>query len=163
MRAYMRAHLDQFTHLDENNVSLLDRAARLSVSGFTRSSAAPCGGPGDIGSAGSPVFETGTEGQVIVNTASVSDCDPTAPWALSKAETLGRQRALQLARFMAEEIPGFEHAHVLQTGRQSASEAPGGSRGRYCLTAEDYSGQASGLRTLWHTAAIRWMAAGRPG
>lgn len=138
VRAYMRAHLDQFTHLDENNVSLLDRAARLSVSGFHREFRRALAA-GRVISVRRDLlfFETGTEGQVIVNTASVSDCDPTDPWALSKAETLGRQRALQLARFMAEEIPGFEHAHVLQTGQAIGVRSSRRLRGRYCLTAED--------------------------
>lgn len=138
VRAYMREHLDQFTHLDEHNVDLLDRAVRLSVSGFHREFRRALA-EGRVVSVRHDLlfFETNNPGEVIVNTASVCDCDPTDPWALSKAETLGRQRALQLAAFMIAEIPGFAHAQILQTGPAIGVRSSRRMCGKYCLTAED--------------------------
>lgn len=138
VREYMRGHLDQFTHLNAQNVDLIDRAVRLSVSGFHREFRQALA-ENRVFSVRRDLlfFETNTPGEVIVNTASVCGCDPTDPWALSQAETLGRQRAAALARFIKAEIPGFQQARVLQTGPAIGVRSSRRLCGKYCLTAED--------------------------
>ncbi len=67
----------------------------------------------------------------------VADVDPTDPVQLTEAEIQGRAQALEYARFLREQVPGFENA------RLTWMSAPIGVRetrriyGRYRLTRED--------------------------
>jgi hypothetical protein len=53
---------------------------------------------------------------VFCNTVHIRGVDGTDPNAVSRATQEGRRRCRQLARFLVESVPGFEHARMIDLG-----------------------------------------------
>ena len=56
------------------------------------------------------------EGAVFCNTVHIRGVDGTDPSAVTRATQEGRRRCLQLARFLAASVPGFEKARMTDLG-----------------------------------------------
>jgi len=62
------------------------------------------------------IFETNTLGQFIVNMTHMFNLNSVDAFGLTEAEIDGRKQAHQLFNFLKNYIPGFENAHMIQTG-----------------------------------------------
>lgn len=62
------------------------------------------------------MFETNTPGQFIVNMTHMHHLNSIDAFGLTEAEIEGRKQAQQLFRMFQKYIPGFENAHIIQTG-----------------------------------------------
>jgi FAD dependent oxidoreductase len=49
---------------------------------------------------------------MATNMTRVTDVDPTDPEALTQAEMEGRRQAVEYARFLVEQVPGYENARM---------------------------------------------------
>jgi hypothetical protein len=67
----------------------------------------------------------------------IADTDPTDPVALTSAEIQGRRQALEYARFLREQAPGFEHAQLSWLSHPIGVRETRRVYGRYRLTRED--------------------------
>jgi hypothetical protein len=82
-------------------------------------------------------FETATPGVFIVNTSRVQGFDPTDPFQVSAAESLGRTQCEQIFRFLKKSCPGFGDAVNLGTAVQIGVRESRHIHGLYTLTKED--------------------------
>ncbi|MHB9028806.1 MAG: FAD-dependent oxidoreductase [Candidatus Latescibacterota bacterium] len=82
-------------------------------------------------------FETETPGVFIVNTSRVQGFDPTDPFRVSAAETLGRRQCDQIFRFLKRSCPGFGNAVNLGTSVHIGVRESRHIHGLYTLTGED--------------------------
>ena len=82
-------------------------------------------------------FESSNKGEIYFNTTRIINHDPTDPWSLSEAETIGRKQAWELDRFVRKYIPGFEHALMVQTGPKVGVRSSRQLQGQYQLTEQD--------------------------
>lgn len=82
-------------------------------------------------------FETETPGVFIVNTSRVQGIDPTDPFQVSGAETLGRVQCGQIFRFLKRSCPGFGNAVNLGTSVSIGVRESRHIHGLYTLTGED--------------------------
>lgn len=80
---------------------------------------------------------TTVEGMQFVHMTRVSARDPRDPVALSAAEREGRAQALECARFLTAEVPGFERARITWMSRHIGVREARRVLGRYWLTRED--------------------------
>ncbi len=76
-------------------------------------------------------------GVVHFNTTRVTGLRATSAADLTAAEFEGRQQAHELARFLAADVPGFEHAYLQQCAAQIGVRESRRIRGHYALTGED--------------------------
>ncbi len=67
----------------------------------------------------------------------IADIDPTDPVQLTGAEIQGRAQALEYARFLREQIPGFEDARLIWMSAPIGVRETRRIYGRYRLTRED--------------------------
>jgi hypothetical protein len=86
-------------------------------------------------------FETATPGVFIVNTSRVTGLDPTDPFQLSRAETIGRKQCAQIFHFLKTRCPGFENSIRMDTAPKIGVRESRHIEGRYLLTAEDLISQ----------------------
>ena len=115
-RAYIRAHDEEFPRL-EHDTHKVDRACRLSIGGFTRTTErAVAEGALSFSRRDVLFFETSNPGEVIINTSHLEGFDNLDPHSLTMAEIEGRRQANELYRMFRKYIPGFEEARLLYTG-----------------------------------------------
>jgi ribulose 1,5-bisphosphate synthetase/thiazole synthase len=77
------------------------------------------------------------EGVIHTVMTRVADIDPTDPVALTEAEVRGRRQALEYARFLREQVPGFEAAQLSWLCHPIGVRESRRVYGRYRLTRED--------------------------
>lgn len=82
-------------------------------------------------------FETNTPGQLIVNMTHMYGMDATDAFDLTRAEMEGRKQAHEIFRALKTYIPGFENAHMIQTGPNIGIRESYRIEGVYCLTETD--------------------------
>lgn len=61
-------------------------------------------------------FETNVPGQLIVNMTHMYGLNATDAFDLTEAEIDGRRQAHEIFRALKQYVPGFENAHMIQTG-----------------------------------------------
>jgi hypothetical protein len=83
------------------------------------------------------VHITPLPGVVATNMTRVAYVDATDPAELTRAEIEGRKQALEYARFLRAEIPGYEHAYLMNFSAQIGVRETRRVYGRYWLTRED--------------------------
>lgn len=79
-------------------------------------------------------------GVVMALMTRVPRVDATDPEQLTRAEVEGRRQAWEYARFLREQVPGFEHAVVVSTSPAIGVRESRRVHGRYRLSAEDVLG-----------------------
>ncbi|MEM7736683.1 MAG: FAD-dependent oxidoreductase [Deinococcota bacterium] len=77
------------------------------------------------------------EGVMVTNMTRVAGVDPTDPAALAKAEQEGRKQAFEYARFLHDQVPGYEHSILGGLSIQIGVRESRRVRGEYWLTRED--------------------------
>ncbi len=146
IRRYVEAHPEDFVfaHDVDEGLRRLRVAPRLSIAGYLDAwKKGLADGTVDIPRDLVLFFETDTPGVVIVNTSRIQGVDPTDPWAVSEAETLGRRQCEQIFRLLSRSCPGFEHAVNLGTPVQIGVRESRHIHGRYTLTGEDLLAEKS--------------------
>jgi hypothetical protein len=98
---------------------------------------AAASGAYDLPRAGGDLFHTPLPGVIATNITRVSGVDPTDPVQLTQAEIDGRRQALEYARFLCEQIPGYENAYLAGLGTQIGVRESRRIFGEYRLTRED--------------------------
>jgi glycine/D-amino acid oxidase-like deaminating enzyme len=83
------------------------------------------------------VHRTTLRGVVATNMTRIANVDATDPAALTSAEIEGRQQALEYTRFLRENIPGYEHALLINFSTQIGIRETRRIHGAYRLTRED--------------------------
>ncbi len=77
---------------------------------------------------------------MVTNMTRVAGVDPTDPAALSEAEQEGRKQAFEYARFLHDQVPGYERAVLGGLSTQIGVRESRRVRGEYWLTKEDVLG-----------------------
>ncbi|NGQ95773.1 FAD-dependent oxidoreductase [Brevibacillus sp. SYP-B805] len=80
---------------------------------------------------------TPNPGVVQCNMVRVPGVDATDPFALTLAEVEGRRQAQEYARFLKEQIPGFEQSFLIATSQHIGIRETRRIIGEYVLTEED--------------------------
>ena len=76
-------------------------------------------------------------GEVFCNSVHLRDIDGTDPAAVARATQEGRRRALALAAFLRDEVPGFETARMTRLSPSAGVRETRRLQGLYRLTGED--------------------------
>jgi len=147
IRRYARENPDDFLWHpvgQEEALRRLETAPRISLAGFLQAwRAARERGEVDVPRDQVLFFETPTPGVVIVNTSRVVGLDPTEPFQLSRAESIGRRQCVQIFRFLREHAVGFQQAIRMDTAAKIGVRESRHIHGLHTLTAEEIlSGQA---------------------
>lgn len=82
-------------------------------------------------------FETNTDGEYVVNMTRVKSCSAIDPFDLTRAEIEGRKQVMAAFRFLRENIPGFEKAHLMYSGPEIGIRESRRIVGKYVLTERD--------------------------
>jgi hypothetical protein len=77
------------------------------------------------------------EGEVQLNTTRVRGIDSTDARSLTQAEIAGRRQVMEEMRFLVDNVPGFEHAYLIDTSVQIGLRESRRIDGDYTLTKED--------------------------
>jgi hypothetical protein len=83
------------------------------------------------------VHITPQTGVIATNMTRVAYVDGTDPAELTKAEVEGRKQALEYTRFLREQIPGYEHAYLMNFSTQIGIRETRRVYGAYRLTRDD--------------------------
>lgn len=83
------------------------------------------------------IHRTPIEGVVATNMTRVAYVDGTDPVELTKAEVEGRKQTLEYTRFLREQIPGYEHAYLMNFSIQIGIRETRRIWGEYRLTRDD--------------------------
>ena len=83
------------------------------------------------------VHDTPYAGVVATNMTRVAYVDGTDPAELTKAEVEGRKQALEYTRFLRDQIPGYEHAFLMNFSTQIGVRETRRLPGHYRLTRDD--------------------------
>jgi len=83
------------------------------------------------------VHRTTLPGVVTTNMTRVANVDATDPAALTLAEIEGRRQAQEYTRFLKEQIPGYEHAYLMNFSTQIGVRETRRIYGEYRLNRED--------------------------
>jgi hypothetical protein len=83
---------------------------------------------------------TTQDGVIHTNMTRVAELDGTDPVALTEAEMQGRRQAVEYARFLREQVPGFERAQLSWLSSPIGVRETRRVYGRYRLTREDCLG-----------------------
>ncbi len=83
------------------------------------------------------VHRTPYAGVVATNMTRVAYVDGTDPVELTKAEVEGRRQALEYTRFLRDQIPGYEHAFLMNFSTQIGIRETRRLLGEYRLTRDD--------------------------
>jgi hypothetical protein len=122
----------------EEAIRRLQTSPCLSLAGFIKAwAAARERGEVDVPRDQVLFFETPVPGVVIVNTSRITGLDPTDPFQLSRAESLGRKQCGQIFRFLRQHAVGFQEAIRMDTSAKVGVRESRHIRGRYTLTAAD--------------------------
>lgn len=140
IREYVLAHPDDFNfpHGQDEGMRRVRETPRLSLGGFKAAwSQARERGEVDVPRDDVLFFETATPGVLIFNTSRIQGLDPTDPYALTEAETIGRRQCQQIFRFLKKYCPGFADAIRMDTAAQVGVRESRRVRGLYTLTQDD--------------------------
>jgi len=141
IRQYAIDHPDDFLFHPVGREEALRRlrtSPRLSLAGFLQAwSEARKRGEVDVPRDQVLFFETPTPGVVIVNTSRITGLDPTDPFELSHAESIGRRQCVQIFNFLRKHAIGFQHAVRMDTAAKVGVRESRHIQGRYTLTADD--------------------------
>lgn len=83
------------------------------------------------------VHRTPIAGVVATNMTRVAYVDALDPAVLTAAEVEGRRQALEYTRFLCDQIPGYEHAYLVNFSTQIGIRETRRLQGRYRLTRDD--------------------------
>lgn len=83
------------------------------------------------------VHRTPIAGVVATNMTRVTYVDGTDPVELTKAEVEGRKQTIECTRFLREQIPGYEHAFLMNFSTQIGIRETRRIHGAYRLTRHD--------------------------
>lgn len=86
------------------------------------------------------IYHLPRPGQVLINMSNVTGVDGTSADDLTRAELEGRSQLEPIARFLRENVPGFEEAYVLDSGALVGIRETRRVKGEYTLTIEDVLG-----------------------
>ncbi len=137
IKDYIKEHREEFPRMNQD-ISVMDSAARLSVVGFDRQfREAKERGEISIPREDVLFFETNNPGEVIMNTTRILGKDSTDPWSLSLAEVEGRKQCRELELFLKKYVPGFQDSVVVSTGPSIGVRGSRQIKGIYTLTAQD--------------------------
>jgi len=150
VRAYIKRAPEQFPCVAKDPATV-DQAPRLSTGGYMqmiRNATAE----GRISFQREDVlfFESNTPGEVIVNTTRILNVDPTDPFALTRAERMGRQQAWELLDLLRKEAEGFENAHMMYTGPFVGVRGSRQIEAAHMLTAEELTNCRNFPDTIAH-------------
>ncbi|WP_212745553.1 FAD-dependent oxidoreductase [Marinilactibacillus psychrotolerans] len=149
VKDYARNHPEEFPRY--NDMSILDKAERLSIAGFTELfKEAKEKGEVTIPREDILFFETNNKGEVIMNTTRIIDLEPTDPWDYSEAEYIGRKQCRELEKFLKKYVPGFENSLTVSTGPTVGIRSSRQVKGVYTLTLEDLLEKKSFDDTIAH-------------
>lgn len=141
IRRYAMEHPEDFLFHPVGREEALRRLAvspRLSLAGFLQAwAAARERGEVDVPRDQVLFFETPTPGVVIVNTSRITGLDPTDPFQLSRAESIGRRQCVQIFNFLRRHAPGFENAVRMDTAAKIGVRESRHIEARHVLTADD--------------------------
>lgn len=150
VKQFAKDHPEQFPRYKD--MSILDKADRLSIAGFVDLFKAAKGrGEITIPREDLLFFETNNKGEVIMNTTRIIDLDPTDPWDYSEAEFVGRKQCRELELFLKKYIPGFENSMVISTGPTVGIRSSRQINGVYTLTLQDLLEKKYFEDTIAHT------------
>jgi hypothetical protein len=137
IKDYIRENMDEFPRL-KNDVSLIDRADRLSIGGF-EITVKKAMEEGRLTGVRSDLlfFETNNPGEVIVNTTRIMGLNPTDPYDLTTAEIQSRKLVRELEAFLKSDVRGFEDAVLLYSGPTIGIRSSRQIKGIYTLTLND--------------------------
>lgn len=85
-------------------------------------------------------FETNTPGELIVNMTHMHELNTIDAFGLTEAEIEGRNQAHQIFKVLKKYVPGFERAHIIQTGPNIGIRESRKIDGVYKLTEHDIVG-----------------------
>ncbi|WP_195715266.1 FAD-dependent oxidoreductase [Ancylomarina sp. 16SWW S1-10-2] len=140
LREYMAKNWDQFDDKIRNDdkEKVLNRTARISLWGFYDLwEKAKAKGEVTVPRDNVLFFETNTEGEFIFNTSRILGMDPTNPFDLSKAETMGRKQCLEIYQFLKKYAPGFENSTIVSTAPHIGIRESRHPFASYVLSSED--------------------------
>ena len=83
------------------------------------------------------IYHLPRPGQVLINMSNVTGIDGTSADDLTRAEVEGRSQLEPIARFLRENVPGFEEAYVLDSGALVGVRETRRVTGEYTLTIDD--------------------------
>ena len=83
------------------------------------------------------LFTTMYDDILHFNTTRIVKMDPTDPMDVTRAELEAREQVFEIHGFLKENIPGFEHSHVLSTALQIGIRESRMVEGEYTLTVDD--------------------------
>lgn len=116
----------------------VERALQTSGSALHESMAeAIARGNYDLPRAGGTIHPTPLPGVIATNITRMSGVDPTDPAQLTQAEIEGRRQALEYARFLCEQIPGYENAYLAGLSTHVGVRESRRIFGAYRLTRQD--------------------------
>jgi hypothetical protein len=94
------------------------------------------------------------KGEVVFNAVNpMNGFDAFDAEHISRVEVEARKRALELARFFIKYVPGFQEAHLIDTGAQTMPRHARFIDGEYAMTAEDVRDQKSFDDAVYLTAS----------
>jgi hypothetical protein len=140
LKIYMQDNWDQFDDAirNEDKKDILNRIQRISLWGFYDLwQKAKEKGEVTIPRDNVLFFETNTPGEFIFNTSRILGMDPTNPFDISKAETIGRKQAFEVFQFLRKYAPGFENATLLSTAPHIGIRESRHPQAKYVLTSDD--------------------------
>jgi hypothetical protein len=82
-------------------------------------------------------FGTPHEREVAVNASRITGVLGIDAWDLTRAEMTGRHQVEQIAAFLRDYVPGFEHSYMVQSGVAVGVRETRRILGEYVLTADD--------------------------
>lgn len=91
----------------------------------------------DLPRAGGGLYPTPLPGVIATNISRVSEVDPTDTEQLTQAEIEGRRQAMEYARFLCEQVPGYENAYLAGVSTQIGIRESRRIYGEYRLTRQD--------------------------
>lgn len=140
LRKYIYENWDQFDDAirNEDKKEILNRIKRISIWGFYDLwQKAKDKGEVTIPRDNVLFFETNTPGEFIFNTSRILGMDPTNPFDISKAETIGRKQAFEVFQFLRKYAPGFENCTMVSTAPHIGIRESRHPQAKYVLTSDD--------------------------
>ncbi len=140
LRKYIAQNWDQFDDSirSEDKKEVLNRIKRISLWGFYDLwEKAKQNGEVSVPRDNVLFFETNTKGEFIFNTSRILGMNPTDPFDISRAETIGRKQCLEIFNFLRKYAPGFENATFISTAPHIGIRESRHPVASYILKADD--------------------------
>ena len=83
------------------------------------------------------VFNTLVDGVLHFNTTRVVKHNPVDPFDVTEAEMMAREQMVEMADFLRENVPGFEHSQLLYSAGEIGARESRMIEGEYVLTEDD--------------------------